>query len=51
MLGFQDVYGVNPNPMLAILGATAYTAGVYIVFMPAILITIKDDPLVQTSLG
>ena len=47
----SDVYRVGTSPLLAIFGSTGYVVSVYIVFIPAALITIKNDAPARGNIG
>jgi hypothetical protein len=47
----SDVYRVGTSPLLAIFGSTGYVVSVYIVFIPAALITIKNDVQARGNIG
>jgi hypothetical protein len=47
----SDVYRIGTSPLLAIFGSTGYVVSVYIVFIPAALITIKNDPPARGNIG
>ena len=47
----SDEYRAGTSPLLAIFGSTGYTVSVFIVFIPAALITIKNDTQARGKIG